>query len=78
MPRPRPSRCTYTESSTVGAYAGRGRNGEREAKPSTRSASSTATIAGWPPECSASQTFCSSIDLGTRSKVTVVSATSRL
>ena len=44
--RPRLSRCTYTESSTVGTYAGRGRKGESDAKPSTASSSSTATIAG--------------------------------
>ena len=34
-PGPGASRCTYTESSTVGAYAARGLNGESDAKPST-------------------------------------------
>ena len=35
MPWPRRSRCTYTESSTVVEYAGRGRNGESEPNPTT-------------------------------------------
>jgi len=30
---PRLARSTYTESSTVGAYAGRGRKGDSDAKP---------------------------------------------
>ena len=40
--------------------------------------SSTATIAGWPPECSSIHATCSSSVRGTMSKVTVVSVTSKL
>ena len=78
MPWPRPSRCTYTESSTVGAYAARGLNGESDAKPSTVSSSSTATIAGWPPECSSIHCCWSASVRGAMSNVTVVSSTSTL
>ena len=52
MPLPRQSRCTYTESSTVGRVRGRGRYGLSDPKPTTSPSASVATIAGWPPACS--------------------------
>ena len=78
MPRPRLSRCTYTESSTVGAYAGRGRNGESDAKPCTSSVVVDRDDRGVPARMLLIQaTWCSCVR-GTRSNVTVVSRTSRL
>ena len=82
MARPIPRRwkasSTYTEFSTVVLYAGRGRYGDREPKPKTLSPSSTATTAGWAPECSAIHSSCSGNVLGVISNVAVLVSMARL
>ena len=75
-PAPRRSRCDVDRvldgRARTPAAAG---TGVSEPKPDAPSpASSTATIAGWPPECSSIHASCSSRVRGTRSNVTVDSS----
>ena len=66
--------ATYTESSTVGRVRRPGPVRRQRREPDHASSPSTATIAGWLPECSSIHATCSSSVRGTRSNVTVDSS----